>query len=363
VLHSKLLRILILALVLTLLAAACGKSEGEGTQTTATTEAGGISEIRFVFSPDPAWDYLKDQGILEEMEAATNYRIVDNQTWDEFGLFAGGHADIVSVGSYETPVLESELGVETVTFAKFNLARDIMIVPADEAWTTLKDLPAGCKVGVEAFVGGPTVWQALAKALDNRDLSEGSSDLQMAIADFSLIPQLVANGDFCAGIDGPSTAMLEIMAGRVKALYNSEGASQLWGSTYKPGQVGQISSNNFIALKSWYDTHPGEIAFFLQVWDRALKEFKANRDTIIADYPQHFNATTPEEIQWVIDYMNNWDWFVDSPYLTPEWIQNEAAIMDVLKTANIVPQDAVSPIYVCIDPTTGAETCRFPEGS
>ncbi len=105
VLNKKLLRILVLALVLTMLAAACGGDEDEGTQTTATTEAGGISEIRFVFSPDPAWDWIKDQGILEEMEAASDgYRIVQNTTWDEIGLFAGGHADIVSIASYETPM-------------------------------------------------------------------------------------------------------------------------------------------------------------------------------------------------------------------------------------------------------------------
>ena len=36
-----------------------------------------------------------------------------------------------------------------------------------------------------------------------------------------------------------------------------------------------MSSNNFIALKSWYDANPEEIAFFMKVWGRAMDEFEA----------------------------------------------------------------------------------------
>src|SRR5688572_22562148 len=32
--------------------------------------------IRFTFSPDPAWDWMQDQGILEEMEQESGYRIL-----------------------------------------------------------------------------------------------------------------------------------------------------------------------------------------------------------------------------------------------------------------------------------------------
>ena len=69
-------------------------------------DAGG-GTMRFVFSPDPVWNWLEDEGILAEMEEESGITIERNESEDEFAFFAGGHADIVSTGSYETPVLEA----------------------------------------------------------------------------------------------------------------------------------------------------------------------------------------------------------------------------------------------------------------
>ena len=84
--------------------------------------------MRFVFSPDPVWNWLEDEGILAEMEEESGFHIERNESEDEFAFFAGGHADLVSTGSYETPVLEAESDVETVTIGKYNKAKDIIIV-------------------------------------------------------------------------------------------------------------------------------------------------------------------------------------------------------------------------------------------
>ncbi|MEO8424361.1 MAG: ABC transporter substrate-binding protein, partial [Actinomycetota bacterium] len=114
---------LLAVLALTVVAAACGNDGGGG------GEGGGKESqiIRFTFAPDPAWDWVKDQGILEAMEEASDgYRILQLATWDEFATFAGGHADIISTGTYETPLLE-EQGIDTVTFGLFNMNKDIII--------------------------------------------------------------------------------------------------------------------------------------------------------------------------------------------------------------------------------------------
>src|SRR5687768_17514070 len=77
--------------------------------------------IRFTFAPDPVWDYLKDSGIREEMEAESGIRIIEQASWDEFGLYAGGHADIVSIASFEVPLLEEETGNPATVFGKYNI--------------------------------------------------------------------------------------------------------------------------------------------------------------------------------------------------------------------------------------------------
>ena len=118
-------RFMVLATVLGLVAlTACSGDDGGGGE----EAGGGGGSMRFVFSPDPVWNWLEDEGILAQMEQESGITIQRNESEDEFAFFAGGHADIVSTGSYETPVLEAEAGVETVTIGKYNKAKDIIVV-------------------------------------------------------------------------------------------------------------------------------------------------------------------------------------------------------------------------------------------
>jgi hypothetical protein len=361
VLHRKsFIAVFVVALVFGILITACGDDGGTATTAGPTGEQG---IVRFAFAPDPAWDWIVDEGILEEMEQESGVRIIQSITWDEFGVFAGGHADVVSIGSYETPVIESETGVKTVTFAKFNMAKDIVIVANEQPWETLGDLPAGCSVGVESFLGGATIWQALAKEMHDRDLSEASADLPMASADYQVMPELVARGEICAGIIDPTQAIPFLADQRVKPLYGGKAGSELYGEFVVPGHEG-MNSNNFVSLASWYEGHGAETYFFLQVWERAMEEWAANRNDIIDAYPQHFAVETPEQTQFIKDYfVNTFDWFVDSVYLDLEWIKGEEPMTQILKDAGLVAKDNPMPIHVCIDPATGQETCRYPEGS
>ena len=304
--------------------AACGGGDGGS-----GGDDGGT--IRFVFSPDPVWNWIEDQGILAEMEKESGFTIERFESEDEFAFFAGGHADVVSTGSYETPVLESENGVPTVTIGKYNMAKDIVVVAADSGYETFGDLPEGCKVGVESFSGSTIVWQALAKDLDGRTLAEDPSDLQMAITDFDLAPELVLSGDLCAGVTSIYNAIGPLMAGDIVGLYDNKSASQLYADNYEPGHEG-MDSNNFVVLKSWYDDHVPEVAFFLSVWQRGLDEWADNRQAILEAYPDDFGYKNDAELAFLNDwYDNQFDEFVDSVYLTEDWINGEAEVTELLR--------------------------------
>ena len=125
-------------------AAACSSDDGGGR---IPGGGGDKGTIRFVFSPDPVWNWLEDQGILAQMEQESGYTIERFESEDEFAFFAGGHADIVSTGSYETPVLESENNVPTVTIGKYNMAKDIVVVAADSGYKTFARPPEGLQGG------------------------------------------------------------------------------------------------------------------------------------------------------------------------------------------------------------------------
>jgi len=353
-------RLAVAATVFALVMVACGGDDGGGSGDTGGGDTGGGGSLRFVFSPDPVWNWLEDEGILADMEQESGITIERNESEDEFAFFAGGHADVVSTGSYETPVLEAETGVQTVTIGKYNKAKDIIVVAADSGYDTFDDLEPGCKVGVESFSGSTIVWQALAKDLHGRTLGEGGDDLQMAITDFNTAPELVLSGDLCAGVTSIYNAASYLMDGSVVGLYDNKSASQLYGEEYVPGHEG-MDSNNFVVTKTWYDEHPEEVAFFLQVWDRGLEEWATNKDAILDAYPDDFGYKDPEELDFLKKwYSTEFDEFVDTVYLDEEWIQGEQQITDLLIGAGLVPEDTPPSIHVCIDPGTGDETCRLP---
>lgn len=118
--------------------------------------------IRFTFAPDPIWDYMHDAGIVEQWQRDTGYTIETSATWDEFGLFAGGHADIISTASFEVPALEEQTQRETLIIGRYNAERSRILVRADDPAQSLEDL-RGRRLGVFTTVSGTLVWSALVK--------------------------------------------------------------------------------------------------------------------------------------------------------------------------------------------------------
>jgi len=106
---TKTMRVAAAAMALTLAAGCSGGSSGGG--------GDDAQVIRFAFAPDPVWDLLTDSGERAKWEQENNVRIETSTTWDEFTYFAGGHGDIVSMSTQETPVLEQETGIKTVPSA------------------------------------------------------------------------------------------------------------------------------------------------------------------------------------------------------------------------------------------------------
>ena len=315
-----------------------------------SAESGEDGVIRFTFSPDPAWDWIQDQGILEDMEKESGFRILQTVTWDEYGQFAGGHADVVSIGTYELQNLEQETGVKTVTFGKFNKAKDVLIT-ANPQWKTVSDMPKGCKIAAESVVGNAFIWGALIDKMDHRKLAENGDDLNLVTADYQVIPDLVLNNEVCGAFADPTQSIPQFASGKLTIMYDGKSASQLYGEVIAPGHEG-VMSNLFTARKEWYDSHQEEAAFFLKVWQRAMDEWAAHRDEIIDTYPQHFAVKNDEEAKWMKAYFkNSFDWFVDSPYLTQEWIDKEKGIFQLLKDAGVVNPDQPDPEMVVINPS------------
>lgn len=325
----------------------------------AAAEAGGgePSIIRFAFAPDPAWDFLLDSGALAIWEVENNIKIVASSTWDEFTYFAGGHGDIVSMGTQEIPVLETETSIKTVTFGKYNFQRSPMMRRAGDTYETLADIPLGSNICVSSPVSNTGFWTVAANELHGLDYRVGGGDYNLIVNDHFVNPTNLLRGDCEAAVVIPEAAAPHLRKGEIELMYNGQMPFQLY-STFSGIDDGEnhIMSNLFTATEEWYDSHPTEVKAFLALWQEGVDLWNANQAQIIETYPQHFSVESAEDTEWMIGFMEgDSDWFVESVYLTDAWVEAEVAVYDLMvklheDNPNGLPADYGQPRFESVAP-------------
>lgn len=341
-----------LLVAMVLMVAGCAGAAAPAAEKT-QAEASSSSEndkgiIRFTFAPDPVWDYLNDSGIREEMEKESGIRILAAPTWDEFGIYAGGHADIVSVGSFEVPVLERESGQKSVIFGKYNIDRSVVAVPADSDAQTLEDLK-GKKIAVWDTVSSTMIWGVLAKKLHGLDFRPDGGDFELVLADITNTAELAANKEVDGALILPDFSVPALLEGRVRIIYDGRTAADMYSEVVGAPHEGPMI-NIFLARKAWFDTHQDEAKFFLAVWERGIQEWQQHKDEIIASYPQHFAVETDEEIAFMTKYLNEHDWFVTSVLLDEDWVKRETELFDLMRETNFMGKDEKNPEFAILTP-------------
>jgi hypothetical protein len=104
-------------------------------------------------------------------------------------------------------------------------------------------------------------------------------------------------------------------------------------------------SNLFTATEAFYDANTEAAAAFLVLWQRGIDAWSdpAIQAEIISTYPQHFSVEE-EDVAFIQDFMSgDGDWFVDSVYLTEEWVESERAIWDFMTELNPENQNYLEP--------------------
>ncbi len=332
----------------------------EAADAAAAAAEGGREEtsiIRFAFAPDPAWDYLTDTGNLAQWEAANNIRIVTSTTWDEFTYFAGGHGDIVSMGTQEIPVLENETSIKTVTFGKYNYQRSPMMRRAGDPYNTLEDVPLGSNICVSSPVSNTGFWTVAANELHGLDYRVGGGDFNLIVNDHFVNPTNLLRGDCEVAVIIPEAAAPHLRAGELELMYDGQMPFQLY-TTFSGIDDGQnhVMSNLFTATEEWFDAHPEEALAFLELWQLGVDLWNDNQEEVIRTYPQHFAVEADEDVEWMIDFMSGEsDWFVESVYLDQAWVDAEVAIYDLMtklpaENPNSLPADYPAPRFEIVSP-------------
>ena len=338
--------------VLAMTASACASGGGSSQAAGEAEDAGGV--INMVMAPDPVWKWLEDQGIKQEMEEEAGIQVLTSSSWDEFGVFAGGHADVVSSATYETPDLADAIKEPAAVFGRYNADRSILGVAPDAPYQDICDLE-GKRIATFTAVSITLVWGMYAKEMCDLDLRAGGGDYELVVTDIQNLGDLVARGDADACLCLPDFALPQLVAGTVKPLYDSKSAAQLWAENFGSNaeELTHPQTNVFVAREAWVEKNPEEAAFLLALWERGLQEWQENRDEIIATYPEDFGVTSPEEQAFLINWLDTrYDWYVDSVYLEEQWVEEEKEIFEFMKNTGFLEEDVEEQVFTIVEPTS-----------
>ncbi|MET0418067.1 MAG: hypothetical protein ABW022_18810, partial [Actinoplanes sp.] len=248
--------------VLALVAAASGCGDRPGASSGGNAEAKDANGVvNMVMAPDPVWKWMESQGIKQEMEEAAKIQILTSSSWDEFGVYAGGHADVVSAASYEVPELEKQTGEKTTIFGKFNSDRSILAVKKGSPAKDICELK-GKKIVTHSAVSITIMWGVFARKWCNLDLRAGGGDYELVVTDPQNAAGLIARGDADAGLLLPDFSIPQLSSGEVVPLYESKSVSQIYAEKFstEPTELTHPQNNVFVARKAWVEKNPEEAA-------------------------------------------------------------------------------------------------------
>lgn len=306
--------------------------------------------VNMVMAPDPVWKWMEDQGIKQEMEEKAGIQILTSSSWDEFGVYAGGHADVVSAASYEVPELEKQTGEPATIFGKFNSDRSILAVPKGSPAKDLCDLK-GKKIVTHSAVSITIMWGVFAKEFCDLDLRAGGGDFELVVTDPQNAAGLITRGDADAGLLLPDFSIPGLSSGDLRPLYDSKSVSQIYAEKFSsdPEETTHPQNNVFVARKAWVKKNPKEAAFLIEVWNRGVEEWAKNKDKIIEAYPEDFAAETPQEKAFIKKWISDtYDWFVPTTYLDEAWVKSETELFELMKKTGYVEEDVKTPDFTII---------------
>jgi ABC-type nitrate/sulfonate/bicarbonate transport system substrate-binding protein len=349
------------------LAAGCGSSSGNSSSGSSGASTGEPSVIRFVFAPDPVWNFMQDTGIVAKWEENYNFRIVNTTTWDETAWFIGGHADIASMGTYEVPMVAENAGKEFISFGVYNLMRDSIFVRSESPYKTMEDLK-GQRISTAGTGASMLMYAAMFKKQYGVDLKLGGGDYKMSVQEFPAMPAALSKGDVEASFGLIDFEIPYVKSGEHRWLYPDQPTGYEWYQTYlDPSAVRHVACNLWVTTPAWLDANAKAAEGFNLMWQEGVNGWYADKKTIIQAYPDLFTTTNEAEVDWFLNYLNEdggmHDQCVKSVYIDPTWAQNETAVFTLLKEQGFVKETTPNPLFKTMAPPADAPPEAQPPAS
>ena len=327
--------------------ASCGGAGGGSSQPAGDTPPDNSQEaavIRLAVRPNPLWNWLKSSGTLPEWERSWNISVVENTLSNHFGVFAGGHADVVIMNAMDVAdiVLQSER--DAVILGKLTYDRSFLGVHRHSQVTSLEDL-LGMKIAVNSSVESTRLWGVLARELYGMDLREGGRDFELEFVNSTVVADLVVRGQVDACICLPDASASFLLSGDLKPLYDGRSAADIYSDEVSDSASALPLDEVFVVDRNWFEANQRSVDFLLSLWEEALNEWKLNKARIITNYPTLFSIEGDEQISWMVGYIDQNDWIVPSVYVGRDDEATNSEIFSRMQEAELVAPNAVNPEF------------------
>lgn len=336
--------------------AGCGSSGGGSAGSGAA--GGEPTVVRFVFAPDPVWNFMKDTGIVAKWEEKYNFKIVNTTTWDETAWFVGGHADIASMGTYEVPFVAENAGRDFVSFGVYNLMRDSIFVRSDSPYKTMEDLK-GKRISTAGTGASMLMYAAMFKKQYGVDLRLGGGDYKVNVQEFPAMPAALSKGDAEASFGLIDFEIPYVKSGEHRWLYPEQPTGYEWYQTYlDPEAARHVACNLWVTTPKWLDANPKAAEGFNLMWQEGVNAWYGDKESIIRAYPDLFTTTSDAEVEWFLNYLNKDDGMHDqcvkTVYIDPVWAQKEKDVFTLLKEQKFVKESTPDPLFKTMAPPANA---------
>ena len=328
-------------------AASCGSSSSSSSSASPGAAGGEPTVVRFVFAPDPVWNFMNDTGIVAKWEDRYNFKIVNTTTWDETAWFVGGHADIASLGTYEVPLLSEQSGKEFVSFGAYNMGRDGVFVRADSPYKSIVDLK-GKRITTNGNGASTMMYPAMWKSQYGVMFKLGGTDFKISTQEFVAMPATLEKGDVEASIGLIDYEIPYMVAGTHKYLYPDDPTMfEYYRDNFDlPDKTHMgVMSNLWVTTPEWLDKNQKVAEGFNVMWQEGVNAWWANKETIVKAYPDLFTTTNQAEVDWFLKYLDVHDQCVKTVYMDATWIEKEKGVFTLLKQQGFVKEDTPDPVF------------------
>ncbi len=298
--------------------------------------------IRLALAPDPVWQWLKDSGTVTQWEATHNIRIDASSPFDQFSAFAGGHADVVVINALEVPQFVEQADREPVVIGRFTTDRSFLGVRRTSRAESLDDL-VEARITVDSALGSALLWGLIADAMHGLEFRVDSPDFDLVVVESASVADLVMRGDVDACICLPDFSVSDLADGRLRPLYGGKSAAEIYANEVIGEPASPPIADALIADKQWLAGHRHAADALLGLWEVGLRNWAAQKDALIADYPHLLSVQSHDEISWMTEYVKTHDWVLPSVYLTPEDSETQTSIFTRMQSLGLIPDDAREP--------------------